>query len=261
MEKGCQDMNSEQLHKFWNSFNAWVRSNEVLETLFRAEFVQWDSWDGGTFYMVIDFETEYLIQYGKGYPIVDDTIPSKEELFEYIEIMYERWIKNRYEFTVQINQKFKSFDLPFKLDKGKIIILNCKPRYMNDEILDIPMFEQKIKDSEAMINQEELAIKKAALQCIVQALQYYLSIQEGDNIKKKHAKIAKMVSGDENSKVYSVVKNEINEVMKLVNEYFDIRHNECLNNSKEKREALVEPRFIEYLYYRIFVLLQLFRNV
>lgn len=48
-----------------------------------------------------------------------------------------------------------------------------------------------------------------------------------------------------NGKIYAVVKNEINELMKISNEYFDIRHNEYLNKAKEKREAITDAVFIE----------------
>lgn len=47
--------------------------------------------------------------------------------------------------------------------------------------------------------------------------------------------------------------------MKLSNEYFDIRHNEYLNKAKEKREALEDLQFIEYLYNRVYALLYLLR--
>ena len=36
-------------------------------------------------------------------------------------------------------------------------------------------------------------------------------------------------------KVYAVVKKELEELMKLSNEYFDVRHNDYLNAAKEKR--------------------------
>ena len=47
--------------------------------------------------------------------------------------------------------------------------------------------------------------------------------------------------------------------MKLANEYFDIRHNEYLNKAKEKREALDDLQFIEYLYNRAYALLYILR--
>lgn len=68
-----------------------------------------------------------------------------------------------------------------------------------------------------------------------------------------------MISGDKLSKHYTVVNNEIIEIMKIVNEFFDIRHNEYLNKSNEVRESLNNPLFIEYMYNRIYGLLFLIK--
>lgn len=68
-----------------------------------------------------------------------------------------------------------------------------------------------------------------------------------------------MISGDKLSKHYTVVNNEIIEIMKIVNEFFDIRHNEYLNKSNEVRESLNNPLFIEYMYNRICGLLFLIK--
>lgn len=87
----------------------------------------------------------------------------------------------------------------------------------------------------------------------------HISYQDAQGIDKKYAEVAKTVCDDQNTKVYSVVKNEIDEVMKLSNEYFDIRHNEYLNKAKQKREALDDLQFIEYLYNRVYALLYLLR--
>ena len=59
--------------------------------------------------------------------------------------------------------------------------------------------------------------------------------------------------------MYSVVKNELEELMKMSNEFFDIRHNDYLNGAKQQREALNDSQFIEYLYNRAYALLYLLR--
>ena len=51
----------------------------------------------------------------------------------------------------------------------------------------------------------------------------------------------------------------MNSINKIINEYFDIRHNEYLNKAKQKREVLNDKDFIEYLYNRIYSLLFLLR--
>lgn len=49
----------------------------------------------------------------------------------------------------------------------------------------------------------------------------------------------------------------LDELMKLSNEYFDVRHNDYLNAAKGKREALNDSQFIEYLYNRAYAMLYL----
>ena len=52
---------------------------------------------------------------------------------------------------------------------------------------------------------------------------------------------------------------KLDELMKLSNEYFDVRRNDYLNAAKEKREALNDSQFIEYLYNRAYAMLYLLR--
>ena len=59
--------------------------------------------------------------------------------------------------------------------------------------------------------------------------------------------------------MYSVVKSEVEEIQKIVNEYFDIRHNEYISSSKKIREPINDNVFIEYLYNRIYALLVLLK--
>lgn len=93
------------------------------------------------------------------------------------------------------------------------------------------MFERKIRFSEDMINSNDLMEKKSALDFLIDSLQYLISIQEG-NRTKQYSQLALSVNQDTDSKVYVVIKNELNELMKLSNEYFDIRHNDYLNDAK-----------------------------
>ena len=75
----------------------------------------------------------------------------------------------------------------------------------------------------------------------------------------KNQEIALLVGENRDSKVYTVIHNELYEINKIINEYFDIRHNEYLNKAKQKREVLNDKYFIEYLYNRIYSLLFLLR--
>jgi len=121
------------------------------------------------------------------------------------------------------------------------------------------MFERKIRYSEEMITSREYLDKKSALDYIIDALQFILSVQDGEKVIQKYKLAAKSVNEDEDSKVYAVVKAEIEEIMKISNEYFDIRHNEYLNKARQTREPIQDLAFIEYLYNRAYALLYLLR--
>ena len=184
------------------------------------------------------------------------------DIKSFIEIAYKYWIKNNgkahYDFTVEVNERFKIFKLPYKLQNGILLKQGYKTTFGIDKILNYRMFERKIRFSEDMINSSDLLEKKSALDFLIDSLQYLISIQEG-NRSKQYAQLAITVNPDVNSKVYAVVKSELNELMKISNEYFDIRHNDYLNGANQQREALNDSQFIEYLYNRAYSLLYLLR--
>lgn len=264
MLRNPNDDMREKINRFWTGLSAWMNQQDIIEKFFRIEYAEYNSsWNGGTYYLNIDYDHEYRIQYGEDYPelAIENRGINFDELKDFIEIMYERWIKSEvhYLFTVEINKRFDKFQLPYKLSSGIVMGKGYKTTETIDVILDHRMFERKIAYSEEMIMSSEILDKKCALDYIVDALQYFISIQKADSIDKKYASAAKGVCPNQDSKIYAVVKSEINEVMKLSNEYFDIRHNEYLNKAKEKREALEDLQFIEYLYNRVYALLYLLR--
>ena len=85
--------------------------------------------------------------------------------------------------------------------------------------------------------------------------EYYTTYTRNEQYKA----LALSVSDNMDGKVYAVVKKELDELMKLSNEYFDVRHNDYLNAAKEKREPLNDSQFIEYLYNRAYSILYLLR--
>ena len=85
-------------------------------------------------------------------------------------------------------------------------------------------------------------------------------VVDGKHTRNEQYKaLALSVSDNMDGKVYAVVKKELDELMKLSNEYFDVRHNDYLNAAKEKREPLNDSQFIEYLYNRAYSILYLLR--
>lgn len=179
----------------------------------------------------------------------------------FIELAFHEWIifEKRYDFTVMVNKRLSRFLIPHRLQNGRLIQEGYKTSYYLDKILNYPMFERKIRYSEEMITSREYLDKKSALDYIIDALQFILSVQDGEKVIQKYKLVAKSVNEDEDSKVYAVVKAEIEEIMKISNEYFDIRHNEYLNKARQTREPIQDLAFIEYLYNRAYALLYLLR--
>ena len=148
--------------------------------------------------------------------------------------------------------------MPYRLQSGIVIKLGYKTTFAIDKIINYRMFERKIQFSEDMISSKDLMEKKSALDFIIDALQYLISTQ-GDSRNEQYRMLSLSVNDNMEGKVYAVVKKELDELMKFSNEYFDIRHNDYLNGAKEKREALNDSQFIEYLYNRAYAMLYLLR--
>ena len=246
----------DNIKKFWLSFTTWFEDELPGTGILQAYYEDYDNWNGGTYYLGIDFEKEYRLHYGIAYPdILKLELPQIEDIKMFIELAFHEWIifEKRYDFTVMVNKRLSRFLIPHRLQEG------YKTSYYLDKILNYPMFERKIRYSEEMITSREYLDKKSALDYIIDALQFILSVQDGEKVIQKYKLAAKSVNEDEDSKVYAVVKAEIEEIMKISNEYFDIRHNEYLNKARQTREPIQDLAFIEYLYNRAYALLYLLR--
>lgn len=257
------DDENREVKRFWSSFILWFETELVNLDLLKDKYLRWDNWNGGTWFLELDYDYEYKLYRGIEYPeSLKNNSGDISEIKNFIEIAYKYWIKNdgktHYDFTVEVNERLKIFKLPYRLQNGILLKQGYKTTYGIDKILNYRMFERKIRFSEDMINSNDLMEKKSALDFLIDSLQYLISIQEG-NRTKQYSQLALSVNKNADSKVYAVVKNELNELMKLSNEYFDIRHNDYLNDAKQQREALNDSQFIEYLYNRAYALLYLLR--
>lgn len=247
----------EPIKKFWNSFKLWTKNDLPALKILKPYYVEYDNWDGGTYYLNIDMSMEFTKAYGLDYnERFEKDIISIDDLKMYIELFYGQFVENRYEYTKFVNKAFSRFFLPYQLKGGKIIKKGYKTSEVNPPIIDYPMLESKILWAENRILGKEKLDKHTALNYITDSLQYIISLikdncPEGRELDQKCANLV----GEEGSKVYSVIKNEVNEIQKIVNEYFDIRHNEYINKSKKIREPIEDSLFIEYLYNRIYSLL------
>ena len=90
MLRNPNDDMQDKLNKFWTSLSAWMDQQEVIEKYFRGEYTEYDNgWNGGTFYLNIDYEQEYKIQYGESYPefAIGNRGINIDEIKDFVEIM------------------------------------------------------------------------------------------------------------------------------------------------------------------------------
>lgn len=250
---------NDQLSKFWISFKTYFENELPYKDILKSHYIRYDNWDGGIYSLDINYNYEFNLHLGINYNENDFVNISTMKIF--IELAFSEWIKidKRYDFTKDVNNIFNNFKLPYKLQRGKVVSQGFKTTIIQDKIINYSMLERKIQYAEEMILSTETLDKKCALDYIIDALQYIISIQDGKRITDKYSTAAKNISNNLNGKTYSVIKTEIEELMKISNEYFDIRHNEYLNKSKEVREAISDSAFIEYLYNRAYSLLYILR--
>lgn len=260
-EKNKRIKELEPLKKFWNSFKLWTERELPYLKILKDYYIKYDNWDSGTYYLDIDMPIEFTKAYGVSYNgQFDGEHISVLDLKMFIELFYNEFIENRYEYTINVNKHFAKFSVPYKLVNGKVVKKGYKSTNDNTKIINYQMFERKIIWSEEKILGSEKLDKHTALNYITDSLQYILSLiknecEKGKQIEQKCASLIAV----ESSKMYSVVKSEVEEIQKIVNEYFDIRHNEYISSSKKIREPVNDNVFIEYLYNRIYALLVLLK--
>ena len=252
----------EPINLFWRSFKLWTEQDLPNMDIIKKYYLRYDNWDGGIYFLEINFSSEFTKYCGLEYDDrFDKNHISISDLKLYLEMFYNLFVENRYEYTKQVNSYFQKFKLPYKLRSGKLLKQGYKSTNENPVIINYPMFESKILWSEDRILGNELLDKHTALNYITDGLEYILSLIKSRNTDKKTVdqKSALLFSSDETSKIYSVIKTEVDEIQKIVNEYFDIRHNEYINKAKENRESLNNQIIIEYLYNRINCLVSLLK--
>ena len=253
---------TEPLNLFWRSFKLWTQQDLPNLGIIKKSYLGVDNFDRGGFYLDIDFASSFTKYCGLEYEDrFSENCITLTDLKIYIEMFYNLFVEDRYEYTKHVNKHLQKFRLPYKLKSGKLLANNYKSTNENAIIIDVNMLENKILWSEDRILGGELLDKHTALNYITDGLEFLLSLIKLKNNDKKsiEQKAALLFSIDENSKVYSVIKTEVEEIQKIVNEYFDIRHNEYINKAKENRESLKNPLIIEYLYNRIYCLLTLLK--
>lgn len=244
------------IHCFWNRFKAWYNSEVYSYNFLKSEYLQEDI-NSVEPYPCIDYEHEYMINYGISYPLsLKYEIYDFQEIVSFIEIVYNQWIniRKRYEYTKYVNQLFSSCNLPYQLKTGNVIFKGYQSSD-DTKIINQKMFEDKLNYSRKLILSNDKKEKSLALKLIIDCLEYLESIQA--NKSKQREELAKSVSSNPQSKLISVVRNDLNSIFAMTNEYFDIRHNKENTNQGEKREILENIADIEYIYNRIHATVQL----
>lgn len=262
----------DSLHKFWISFSSWYEEQKQnVSSIFDDKVVyghdEFNFWvaDG----VSCQEDLHYRIEYGEELQLHTVGNVPFQVIKNYIELIYSKFLKSgtngRYPFTKQVNDTFTKFGLPYKMAGGKIKKQNYKTSFLPEKILNYEQFERKIAFSEQMILYDDFMDKHSALQYISDAFCYFYSLFKNDGTtiltdEKTNIKIAEMVHANKNEKQYLLVKSEIENVKKIINNDYDIRHNEYYRSEdKSKREALTDIYLVEYLYNRIYALLYVLR--
>lgn len=157
----------DNIKKFWLSFTTWFEDELPGTGILKAYYEDYDNWNGGIYYLGIDFEKEYRLHYGIDYSdILKLEVPQMEDIKMFIELAFHEWVifEKRYDFTVMVNKRLSRFSIPYRLQNGRLIQEGYKTSYYLDKILNYSMFERKIRYSEEMITSREYLDKKSALQ-------------------------------------------------------------------------------------------------
>lgn len=128
-----EDEKNVQLKRFWSAFKIWFENELPQLELLQDKYVHWDNWDGGTWFLDLDYDYEFKKYRGINCPesLKNDT-GNFEDIKTFLEIAYKYWIINEgkvhYAFTVEVNERFRIFKLPYKMQNGRILKQGYKTR-------------------------------------------------------------------------------------------------------------------------------------
>lgn len=154
------------IKRFWSSFIIWFENELPEMELLQKKYLEWDNWDGGMWRLYINYDYEFQLYRGINYPdSLQHNTGNFDDIKTFLEIAYKYWIINEgqkhYQFTIEVNERFRIFKLPYRMQNGIILKQGYKTTYVIDQIINYRMFERKIRFSENMINSHDLMEKRA----------------------------------------------------------------------------------------------------
>lgn len=71
------DEENREIKRFWASFILWFETELINLDLLKDKYLRWDNWDGGTWYLELDYDYEFKLYRGIGYP---DSLKNKHTI-------------------------------------------------------------------------------------------------------------------------------------------------------------------------------------
>ena len=83
------DEENREIKRFWASFILWFETELINLDLLKDKYLRWDNWDGGTWYLELDYDYEFKLYRGIGYPdSLKNNMGDMSDIKNFIEIIY-----------------------------------------------------------------------------------------------------------------------------------------------------------------------------
>lgn len=229
----------------------------LLDSNFITNYIKEEFYDLNNNEIEYIYDLKYWFELKYGIIYSDDNKFDRNIFIKVIELYYEILVKQekRYDYTKVINKLFSDFYMNYHLEKGSVNRIGYLTSFPISNEIDSFNIENKMRYSKKLIVSQYVEDKKIALDVIVDVLDRLLSYYGGRN----NEKMAKEIAKDDTSHLYHLFNKELDNLSKIYNSYFDIRHSEKKTNDGGEREILKDPKIIEYLYNRIFAMTYLCR--
>ena len=87
------DEENREIKRFWASFILWFETELINLDLLKDKYLRWDNWDGGTWYLELDYDYEFKLYRGIGYPdSLKNNMGDMSDIKNFIEIAYKFYI-------------------------------------------------------------------------------------------------------------------------------------------------------------------------